>query len=122
MNHKLESRLPGEISTTSYMHVTTLMAESEEELKTLLMKVKEEREKMGLNSTFKKLRSSNPIPSLNSNKRGNNGNTDRFHLLLGRKTMTNLDSVVKGRDITYLTKIYIGKAMKPSHAMWGQPR
>ena len=43
-------------------------------------------------------------------------------LLLGRKTMTNLDSVVKGRDITYLTKIYIGKAMKPSHAMWGQPR
>ena len=41
--HKLESRLPGEISTTSYMHVTTLMAESEEELKSLLMKVKEER-------------------------------------------------------------------------------
>ena len=46
--HKLESRLPGEISITSDMHDTTLMAESEEELKSLLMRVKEESEKVGL--------------------------------------------------------------------------
>ena len=47
MKHKLESRLPGEISITSYMQMTPLMSESEEELKNLLMKVKEEREKAG---------------------------------------------------------------------------
>ena len=86
------------------------------------MKVKEEREKTGLKLNTQKLRSWNPIPSLNTNRKGNNGNTDRFHLLLERKTMTNLDSVVKGRDITYLTKISIVKAMKPSHAMCGHPR
>ena len=48
MNHKLESRLPGEISITSNMQMTTPMAESEEELKSLLMKVKEESENAGL--------------------------------------------------------------------------
>ena len=48
MKHKLESRLPGEISITSDMQITTLMAESEEELKSLLMKVIEESEKVGL--------------------------------------------------------------------------
>ena len=52
MNHKIESRLLGEMSVTS--NDTTLMAEGEEELKSLLMKVKEESEKVGLNSTFKK--------------------------------------------------------------------
>ena len=51
--HKLESRLPGEISITSDMQMT-LMAESEEELKSLLMKVKKESEKVGLSSTFRK--------------------------------------------------------------------
>ena len=51
--HKLESRLPGEISITSDTQMTTLMEESEEELKSHLMKVKEESEKTGLNSTFK---------------------------------------------------------------------
>ena len=55
--HNLASRLPGEISRTSDMHMTTtLMAESEEELKNLLMKVKEENEKVGFSSTFRKLR------------------------------------------------------------------
>ena len=63
MKHKLESRLPGEISITSSADDTTLMAESEEELKNLLMKVKEESEKPGLNSTFKKLRSWQLVPS-----------------------------------------------------------
>ena len=63
--HKLESRLLGEISVTSgNADDTTLMAESKEELKSLLMKVKEESEKVGLNSTLKKLRSWHPIPSL----------------------------------------------------------
>ena len=58
MNHKLESKLRGEISTTSGMqNDTTLMAESEEELKSLLMRVKEKSEKAGLNSAFRKLRS-----------------------------------------------------------------
>ena len=52
--HKLESRLPGEISITSDMQITTLMAESEEEQKSLLMKVKEESEKGDLNSIFEK--------------------------------------------------------------------
>ena len=57
MKHNLESRFLGEISITSYADDTTLTAESEEELKSLLIKVKEESEKAGLNSTFRKLRS-----------------------------------------------------------------
>ena len=54
MNHKLESRLLEEISTNSYMYICALMAESEEELKSLLMKVKEDSEKLALSLTFKK--------------------------------------------------------------------
>ena len=61
---QLESRLPREISITSDTQMTTLMAESEEELKSLLMKVKEESENVGLNSTFRKRRSCHPVPSL----------------------------------------------------------
>ena len=58
MKHTLESRLPGEISTTSDMQLTpTLMAQSEEELKSHLMRVKEEREKAGLKLSIPKLRS-----------------------------------------------------------------
>ena len=64
MNHKLELRLMGKISTISDMKMVSLMAESEEELKSLLMKVKEESENAGLNSSFKKLRSWHPVPSL----------------------------------------------------------
>ena len=65
MKHKLESRLLGEISITRYADDITLMAESEEELKSLLMKVKENSEKVGLSSTFyRKLRSWYPVPSL----------------------------------------------------------
>ena len=63
--NKLESILPGEISITSDMQMAhTLMVESEEELKSLLMKVKEESEKVGLNSTFRKQRSCHLVPSL----------------------------------------------------------
>ena len=65
MKHKLESSLLGEISITSDMQIDTiLMAESEEELKSLLMKVKEESEKVGLNSTLGILRSWHLVPSL----------------------------------------------------------
>ena len=62
---QVESRLPGERSTTSLSaDATTLMAESEEQLKNLLIRVKEENEKAGLISAFKKLRSWHPVPSL----------------------------------------------------------
>ena len=63
--HKLESRLPGEISGTSYADDTTLMAESEEELKSLLMEVKEESEKFGLKLNIQKTKimASSPITS-----------------------------------------------------------
>ena len=68
MKHKLESRLPGEISINSYMQMTpptTLMAESEEELKSLLMKVKEKSEKVGLKLNIQKTKimASGPITS-----------------------------------------------------------
>ena len=62
MNHKVESRLQGEISTTS--DDITLMAESEKEIKNLLMRMNEESETAGLDSIFKKLRSWYPVPSL----------------------------------------------------------
>ena len=63
--HKLESRLPGEISITSDMQITPfLMAESEEELKSLLMKVKQESEKVGLKLNVQKMKIMHPVPSL----------------------------------------------------------
>ena len=64
IKHKLESRLPGEISITSDMQMTPPMAESKEELKSLLMKVREESESLAYNSTFQKLRSWHLVPSL----------------------------------------------------------
>ena len=65
MNHKLKSRLQGEISVTSDMQMITLMAESEEELKSLLMKMKEEREKAGLKLNIQKTKimASGPMTS-----------------------------------------------------------
>ena len=82
MNHKLESRLPGEISITSYAEDTTLLAESEEKLKNLLMKVKEESEKAGLKLNIQKnedhgMRSHHFM----ANRWGNNGNSDRLYFL-----------------------------------------
>ena len=64
MKHKLESRLSGEINNLRYADDTTLMAESEEELKSLLMKVKEESEKVGLKLRIQKVRSRHLVPSL----------------------------------------------------------
>ena len=77
--HKLESRLLGEIPITSDIQmITTLMEESKEELKSLLMKVKEESEKVGLKLNIQKTKImvSGPI---NSYRWGNNGNTDRLY-------------------------------------------
>ena len=82
MKHKLESNLQGEILITSrYADDTTLMAEREEELNSLLMKVKEESENVGLNSTFRKLRSGIWSHHFMANRWGNNGNSDRLYFL-----------------------------------------
>ena len=118
MKHKLESRLLGEISIISD---TTLMAESEEELKSLLMEVKEESEKAGLKLNIQKTRimASGSITSwqidgktmetvrdfifLGSiiNLDGDCSHEIKRRLFLGRQVMINLDSILKSRDITY---------------------
>ena len=107
------------------------MAESEEELKNLLMKVKEESEKMGLklNSQKSKIMASGPITSCEIDGETAESLSDfiflgskitaggdcrheiKRRLLLGRKVMTNLDSMLKSRDITIPTKVHLIKAM-----------
>ena len=108
---------------------TTFMAESEEELKSLLMRVKEESEKadLKLNIQKTKIMASGPFMA---NRWGNTGNSERLHfggskitadcdcshaikrlLILGRKAMTNLGSILKNRDITLSTKVCLVKAM-----------
>ena len=121
VKHKPESRLLGEISITSdNADDTTFMADSEEELKSLLMKVKEETEKPGLklNSQKMKIMTSGPIASWQIDGKTMETVTDfiflgskiiadgdfsheiKRRLLLGRKAMTNLDSILTSRDIT----------------------
>ena len=78
MNHKVESRLQGEISTTS--DDITLMAESEKELKNLLMRMNEESEKAGLKLNIQKLRLWHPTTSLHG-KRRKSGSSDQFYFL-----------------------------------------
>ena len=116
MKPELESRLPGEISITSEMQMTPLlMAPSEEELKSLLMKVKEESEKVGLKLNIQKTKimASSPTTSQQIDGETMETMTDftflgskitaegycsheiKRHLLLGRKAMTNLDSILK---------------------------
>ena len=104
------------------------MAESEEELKNLLMEVKEESEKVGLKLNIQKTKimASGPITSwqidgetvtdliLGGSKITADGDFSheiKRHLLLGRKAMTNLDSILKSRDITLATKVHLVKAM-----------
>ena len=119
------------INNLRYADDTTLMAESEEELKSLLMKVKEKSEKVGLKLNIQKTKimSSGPIPSweidgetvetvsdftfLGSKiiANGDCSHEIKRHLLLGRKVMTNLDSILKSRDITLPTKVCLVKAM-----------
>ena len=113
------------INNRRYADDTTLVAESEEELKSLLMKVKQESEKVGLKLNIQKMRimASGPITSWQIRWR-NNGNSDRHFfgstitadgdcsheikrcLLLRRKAMINVDSILKSRDITLPTKFY----------------
>ena len=69
------------INNLRYENDTTIMAESEEELKSLLMNVKEESEKVGLTLSIQILRSWHPVPSLHGNRWGNNGNSDRLYFL-----------------------------------------
>ena len=130
--HKLESRLLGRtINNLRYADDTTFMAESEEELKSLLMKVKEETEKVGLKLNIQKTKiiASSPITSWQIDEEtmetvrnfiflgskitadGDCSHEIKRHLLLGRKAMTNLESILKSRDITLPTKAHIVKAM-----------
>ena len=114
-----------------YANDTTFMAEREEELKSLLMKVKEESEKAGfkLNIQKTKIMASGPITSRQTDGEtmetvrdliflsskitadGDCRHEIKRHLLLGRKAMTNLDSIIKSRDITLLTKVHLVKDM-----------
>ena len=119
------------ITNLRYADDTTLMAESKEDLKSLLMKVKVESEEVGLKLNIQKTKimASGPITSLQID--GETGETVsdfifggskitadgdcsheiKRHLFLGRKAMTKLDSILKSRDITLLTKVHLVKAM-----------
>ena len=116
------------INNLRYTDDTIFMAESEEELKSLLKKVKEESEKLASSSTFRKLRSQHLVPSWQIDGEtmetvrlyfggskitadGDCSHEIKRHLLLGRKAMTNLDNIVKSRDIIFLTKVHLVKAM-----------
>ena len=137
MKHKLESR---ELSNNlRYADDTTLMAESAEELKSLLMKVKEESEKVGLKLNIQKTKimAFGPITSWEIDGEtvetvadfiflgckitadGDCSHEIKRRLLLGRKVMTNLDSILKSRDITLPTKIRLVKAMVFPVVMYG---
>ena len=127
------------INNLRYADDTTLMAESEEELKSLLMKVKEESEKvvLKLNIQKTKIMASGPITSweidgetvetvsdfiLGGSKVTADGDCSheiKRHLLLGRKVMTNLDSILKSRDITLPTKVHLVKAVVFPVVMYG---
>ena len=119
------------INNLRYADDTTLMAESEEELKSLLMKVKEESEKVGLifNIQKTKIMASGPITSWQIDgetmetgrdfifggskitAEGDCSHEIKRRLLLGRKAMTNLDSILKSRDMTLPTKVHLVKTM-----------
>ena len=125
-------KIPGSnINNLRYADDTTLMVESEEELKSLLMKVKEESGKAGLKLNIQKAKimASGPITSWQIDGEtvetvsdfifggskvtadGDCSHEIRRHLLLGRKGMTNVDSTLESRDITLLTKVRLVKAM-----------
>ena len=133
---KIEGR---NIKNLSYADDTTLMAESKEEIKSLLMKVKEESEKFGLKLNIKKTKimTLGPITSWQIDGETMKTVTDfiflgskiiadgdcrheiRRCLLLGRKALTNLDSILKSRDITLPTKVHLVKAMVFPVVMYG---
>ena len=128
------------INNLRYVDDTTLMAESEEELKSLLMKVQEKSEKVGLKFNIQKTKimASGPItpwqidgetvetvsdfifflgPRITAD--GACSHEIKRHLLLGRKVMTNLDSIFKSRDIALPTKVHLAKAMVFPVVMYG---
>ena len=127
------------INNLRYADDTTLMAESEEELKNLLMKVKEESKKVGLKLNIQKMKilASSPITSWEINEEtvetvsdfifwGSKITADsdcsheiKRRLLLGRKVMTNQDSILKSRDITLPTKFCLVKSMVFPVVMYG---
>ena len=127
------------INNFTYADDTTLMAESEEELKSLLMKVKEESEKVGLKFNIQKMKimASGPATSweidgetvetvsdfiLGGSKITADGDCSyeiKICLFLGRKVMTNLDGIFKSRDITVPTKVRLVKAMVFPVVMYG---
>ena len=127
------------INNFRYTDDTTLMAESEEELKSLLMKVNEESRKAGwkFNIQKTKIMASSPITSWQIDREtmeivrdflflgsqitadGDSGHEIKSHLLFGRKFMTNLNSIIKSRDITLLTKVHLVTTMVFPVAMYG---
>ena len=127
------------INNFRYADDTTLMAESEEELKSLLMKVKEESEKVSLKLNIQKIKimASGPITSWEIDVEtvetvsdfiflgskitadGDCSHEIKRRFLLGRKVMTNPDNILKSRDITLPTKIHLVKAMVLSVVMYG---
>ena len=127
------------INNLRYADDTTLMAESEEELKSLLMKVKEESEKVGLKLNIQKtmIMASSPINLWEIDGETVETGTDfilggskitadsdciheiKRRLFLGRQVMTNLDSILKSRDITLPTKVHLVKAMVFPLVMYG---
>ena len=124
------------INNLRYADDTTLMAESKEELKSLLMKVKEESEKVGLKLNIQKMKimASSPITSWQIDGEtvsdfifggskitagGDCSHEIKTRLLLGRKVMTNIDSIFKSRDITLSTKVHLVKAMVFPVVMYG---
>ena len=127
------------INNLRYADDTTLMAESEEELKSLLMKVKEESEKVGLKLNIQKMKimASGPITPWEIDGEivetvsdficlgsritadGDCSHEIKRHLLLGRKVMTNIDSIFKSRDITLQTKVRLVEAMVFPMVMYG---
>ena len=131
--------MPGEINNLRYADDTTLMEESEEELKELLRKVKEESEKFGLKVNIQKTKimASGPITSWETDGEtvetvsvfilggsqitadGDCSHEIKRCLLLGRKVMTNLDSILKSKDITLPTKVCLVKAMVFPVVMYG---
>ena len=130
------------INNLRYADDTTLMAESEEELKSLLMKVTEESENFGLKLSIQKTKimASGPITSwqidgvtvetvadfiflgFKITEDGDCSHEIKRHLLLGRKVMTNLDSILKNREITLSTKVRLVKAMVFPVVMYGCER
>ena len=127
------------INNLRYADDTTLTAESEEELKSLLIIVKEESEKVGLmlNIQKTKIMASGPITSWQIDREtmetvryfiflgskitadGDYSHEIKRHFLLGRKAITNLDSILKSRDITLPTKVHLVKAMVFPVVMYG---